>query len=184
MAEPPAASSNVTARGLGRCPSSQVISSPWRPGGGGGWWGAWDMVMNFNKVPGGLAVRGLLISGWAPDGRRGGASRCGAPWGGAGQGWGLERLSGKDHFMWFSSCPAAPAQLPPSRCHPRVTASTTLGNGITELPLRPPRTAASAREAGPARIPESEAGSGDPGLSVKKAARGQAGSRRQACRPG
>ena len=32
------------------------------------------MVMNFNRAPGGLTVRRLLMSGWAPDGRRGGAS--------------------------------------------------------------------------------------------------------------
>lgn len=62
--------------------------------------------MNFNKAPGGLAVRGLLMSGWAPDGR---LLLVWGSVGGAGQGWGLERLSGKDHFMWFSSCPAAPS---------------------------------------------------------------------------
>lgn len=86
----------------------------------GGWWGAWSMVMNFNKAPGGLTVRGLLISGWAPDGSRGRASsRCGAPWGRGRDGARLlERVSREDRFTGLSSCPAAPAHLSPCRCHP------------------------------------------------------------------
>lgn len=127
------------------------------------------MVMNFNKAPGGLTVRGLLMSGWAPDGRRGGASsRCGAPWSG-GQGWGasLGESQQEGPFHVAQQLPGSPRSPAPCRCHP------SLGNGITALPLCPPRTAASVREAGPARIPESEVGAGDPGLSVKKAAWGQ-----------
>lgn len=46
-----------------------------------GGWEACNVVMHFNKVSGALAVRGLRVSGWAPDGRRGWASfLCGAVW--------------------------------------------------------------------------------------------------------
>lgn len=61
-----------------------------------GGWEAWNVVMHFNKVSGGLAVRGLRMSGWAPDGRRAGPPFCvglcgevgetGSPRGGPGEG--------------------------------------------------------------------------------------------------